>query len=43
MLPSSPDNDPKKPSPTRIGIWLVVGGIAAYFLISGVVGILTPG
>ena len=43
MLPSSPDDDPKRPSPARIGIWLVVGGIAVYFLISGIVGILTPG
>ena len=41
MLP--PENDPKRPSGTRIGIWLVVGAIGAYFLISGIIGIVNGG
>lgn len=41
MLPS--ENDPKRPSGTRIGIWLVVTAIGAYFLISGIVGIVSGG
>jgi hypothetical protein len=43
MLPSTPPNDPKKPTPTRIGIWVVVGGIGAYFLLSGIIGIINGG
>ncbi|MFG6475325.1 hypothetical protein ACFXP7_02955 [Microbacterium sp. P06] len=43
MLPSTPDQDPKKPTPTRIGIWVVVTCVALYFLISGVIGILNGG
>jgi hypothetical protein len=42
MLPSD-GSDPKRPSGTRIGIWVVVSAIAIYFLVSGVIGILTPG
>jgi hypothetical protein len=41
MLP--PANDPKKPSPARIGIWIIVGGIGVYMLASGIIGILTSG
>ena len=41
MLPSS--EDPRKPSPTRGGIWLVVGAIGVYMLLSGVIGIVTSG
>lgn len=33
-----PENDPKKPSPARVGIWIVVGAIGAWMLVSGVVG-----
>jgi len=43
MLPLNPDHDPKKPSSTRIGIWIVVAGVGAYFLISGIVGIVSGG
>jgi hypothetical protein len=35
--------DPKKPSATRIGIWVVVGGIGAYMLLSGIIGIVSQG
>lgn len=40
MLPA---NDPKKPSPARVGIWIIVGGIGVYMLASGIIGILTSG
>ena len=32
---------PKKPSGIRIAIWVIVGGIGAYLLLSGIWGILT--
>lgn len=41
MLPDDPD--PKKPSPARVGVWLVVGGIGVYLLASGIIGIVTSG
>ncbi|WP_275094049.1 hypothetical protein [Microbacterium lushaniae] len=41
MFPSA--NDPKKPSPTRVGIWIVVAGVGVYMLASGIIGIITTG
>jgi len=40
-----PGDDEKKPaiSMNRLALWLVVGGIGAYLLISGVVGIIAKG
>jgi len=40
-----PGNDPQKPkiTSTRIVIWLVVGGIALYLIISGIAGIIAKG
>ena len=38
-----PQNDPKKPSPTRVGIWLVVGAVGVYMLLSGIIGIVAGG
>lgn len=38
-----PQNDPKKPSPTRVGIWLVVGAVGVYMLLSGIIGIVSAG
>jgi hypothetical protein len=38
-----PGDDPKKPSPARIGVWLVVGAVGVYMLGSGVIGILSGG
>ncbi|WP_159501539.1 hypothetical protein [Microbacterium sp. 18062] len=38
-----PGNDPKKPSPARVGIWLVVGAVGVYMLASGVIGIVSGG
>ena len=40
---TNPDQDSKKPSPARIGIWVVVGGIGLYMLISGIIGIVSGG
>ncbi len=40
-----PGDDEKKPaiSMNRLALWLVVGAIGAYLLISGVVGIIANG
>lgn len=37
------DRDPKRPSPTRIGIWVIVSAVAVYMIASGVVGIVGGG
>ncbi len=37
------DDKPQGPSMTRIAVWLVVGGVGAYLLISGIIGILGGG
>jgi hypothetical protein len=37
------DNDKKKVSFARFSIWLVVGAVGAYLLISGIVGIIVKG
>lgn len=29
------------PSPARIAIWVAAGGVGLYFLVSGLIGILT--
>ena len=40
-----PGDDDKKPniSFARIAIWVIVGGIGLYLVLSGVVGIITKG
>ncbi|MEV7693682.1 hypothetical protein AB0N73_10180 [Microbacterium sp. NPDC089189] len=44
FLGNGPDgSDPQKPSPARIGIWIVVGGIGVFMLASGVIGIVSGG
>jgi hypothetical protein len=35
------EKDPRKPTTTRIVIWVVVGGIGLYLIGSGIIGILT--
>jgi hypothetical protein len=40
---SSPAPDSKKPSPTRIAIWVVVGAVGLYMLGSGSIGIISGG
>ncbi|MFG6402076.1 MULTISPECIES: hypothetical protein [unclassified Microbacterium] len=39
----SSGDDPKRPSATRIGIWVVVSCVGAYFLISGLIGVINNG
>ena len=48
-----PQRSPRKPEPTaeekrrqlliRVGVWIVVGGIGLYLVISGIVGIIAKG
>ncbi len=43
-LPKSelePDHDPKRPSNTRIAIWIIVGAIGLYLIGSGIWGLIT--
>lgn len=35
--------DPKKPSTTRVAIWIIVGAIGLYLVGSGVWGLVTTG
>lgn len=41
-LPES-SNDPKKPSTTRLVLWIAVAGIGVYSIIQGVSGIIANG
>ena len=36
-------NKPKPPSMARIVIWVVMGGVGAYLVISGIIGIVSGG
>lgn len=36
-------DDPRRPSSGRIAIWVVVAAVGLYFVISGIIGIVTPG
>jgi hypothetical protein len=40
---SDPDGSKKKISTARITVWIVVGGIGLYLIISGVLGIIAKG
>jgi hypothetical protein len=43
-LPSDDDGGEKKPvSFARLSIWIIVGGIGAYLLLSGIFGVITKG
>jgi len=35
--------DSQGPSPARITIWIIAGGVGVYFVVSGIIGILTSG
>jgi len=35
------DNDPRKPTTTRVAIWIIVSAVGLYFIGSGIYGILT--
>ncbi|MBX3100695.1 MAG: hypothetical protein KF761_14100 [Salinibacterium sp.] len=40
-----PGDDEKKPaiSPARIAVWVIVGGIGLYLVITGLVGVIVKG
>jgi hypothetical protein len=45
-LPDDELRDPKKPKPpsmNRIAIWVVVGAVGLYFVVSGIIGIVSGG
>ena len=42
-LPPEKKKPSDGPSPARIAIWVIVGGIGLYLVGSGVIGILTAG
>jgi len=41
-LPPEP-KDPKKPSTTRVMIWIGVAGVGVYSIIQGIIGIIQHG
>ncbi|GAA2579920.1 MULTISPECIES: hypothetical protein [Microbacterium] len=43
LFGSGPSDDQGKPSATRIGIWIAVAGVGLFFLISGIIGIVSGG
>lgn len=36
-------NDPRKPSPARVGVWIVVSAVGVFMLVSGIIGIVASG
>jgi len=42
-LPSDDDGGKKPVSFARLAIWIIVGGIGAYLIISGLYGVITKG
>jgi hypothetical protein len=45
-LPKSetdPPKDPKRPSMTRLVLWIAVGGVAVYSIIQGIIGVIQHG
>ena len=43
LPPSDEKPDPRIPSWRRIVIWVIVGGVGLYLVISGVLGIIAKG
>ncbi len=41
LPPEKPD--PKKTTPTRIAIWVFVAGVAVYFIVMGIIGVIHNG
>jgi hypothetical protein len=39
------DDDKKKPAipPTRIALWVLVAGVGIYFVVSGLIGVVSHG
>jgi hypothetical protein len=43
-LPKDPhDKDPKKVTPTRLAIWVFVGAVGVYLIITGIIGVINHG
>lgn len=40
-LPSDPK--PKGPSMGRLAIWVIVGGVGVYLVVTGLIGVITKG
>jgi hypothetical protein len=36
-------DDPRRPSSNRVAIWVVVTAVGLYFVVTGIIGIVTPG
>ena len=43
LPPSNKKPDPSVPTWRRVAIWVIVGGVGLYLLISGIVGIIAKG
>ena len=43
VTPPRRPNDRERPSPARMTVWIAVGGIGLFLLISGIVGIIAKG
>ena len=42
-LPPEPGKDKPKISLTRIGLWVFVGGVGLYLIVTGLIGIIAKG
>jgi hypothetical protein len=43
MTMPSDKKDPRKVSPTRIALWVLVSGFAIYMIVSGIIGVIAHG
>jgi hypothetical protein len=43
MTMPSEKKDPRKVSPIRIALWVLVSGFAIYMIVSGVIGVINNG
>jgi hypothetical protein len=41
--PDDPRRPGRRPTPTRLLVWIVVGAIAVYLIVNGLIGILAKG
>jgi len=42
-LPSDNDGEKKPVSFTRLAIWIIVGGVGVYLIVTGLYGVITKG
>ncbi|MCR2799935.1 MULTISPECIES: hypothetical protein [unclassified Microbacterium] len=42
-MTGSVDPEKNRPSPARVGVWLVVSAVGLYMLASGIIGIVSGG